>query len=93
MIDVKAAVAAAESYLGSFPRLLPPTSARLEETEIDEQTGDWLITISYAVEPAPHASNYPAFSAATTKLSITLFEPACSNSISSLSLSTPTTSP
>jgi hypothetical protein len=53
VIDVKAAVAAADAYLKSFPQLLQLSSPRLEETEVDAGTGDWLITISFFDDPNP----------------------------------------
>ncbi len=51
MVDVKTAVASAEAYLKSFPNLLQIVSPRLEETEVDPDSGDWLITISFADDP------------------------------------------
>jgi hypothetical protein len=52
-IDVRAAVAAADAYLESFPHLIQLSSPRLEETETDPDTGDWLITISFFDDPNP----------------------------------------
>jgi hypothetical protein len=56
-IDVKAAGAAAEAYLKSFPHLIQLSSPRLEETEVDADTGDWLITISFFDDPNPGLAN------------------------------------
>ena len=51
MIDVKTAVSAVEKYMQAFGTLLPQASPRLEETEVDTDSGDWLITISVIDEP------------------------------------------
>ena len=45
MIDVKAAVRTAISYLQEFDEFIPGRSVRLEETEHDD-SGYWLITLS-----------------------------------------------
>jgi len=51
MTDVKGAVEAAVAYLRAFPNLLELASPRLEETDTDPDTGDWLITISSIDDP------------------------------------------
>lgn len=51
MIDVKTAVQTADAYLHSFPNLLEVVAPRLEETDIDQKTGDWLITVSFLEHP------------------------------------------
>jgi hypothetical protein len=56
MTDVKGAVEAAVAYLTAFPNLLQLASPRLEETETDPDTGDWLITISSIDDPNALAS-------------------------------------
>lgn len=52
MVDVKHAVSAVNAYLRSFPDLLDPKSPRLEETEFDQASGQWVITVSYETEPS-----------------------------------------
>ena len=51
MIDARAAVTAVNEYVKSFSDLLPLSSPRLEETEFDPDTGEWLITISVVDNP------------------------------------------
>jgi hypothetical protein len=51
MIDARTAVAAVNSYIKSFPDLLQLSSPRLEETETDPDTGEWLITLSAIDDP------------------------------------------
>ena len=46
------AVKAASKYLKDFEDLLPNLySPRLEETEIDDDTLDWIVTLSFQSEP------------------------------------------
>ena len=52
MVAVKDAVNAVNAYLLSFPDLLSPKSPRLEETEFDQASGQWVITVSYETEPS-----------------------------------------
>ena len=52
MVAVKDAVSAVNAYLRSFPDLLDPKSPRLEETEFDQASGQWVITVSYETEPS-----------------------------------------
>jgi hypothetical protein len=47
MADVRSAVETADKFIRSFPNLLNPASLRLEETDTDKGSGDWLITVSY----------------------------------------------
>jgi hypothetical protein len=47
MIDVKAAVGAAISYVKTFQELFPTSDVRLEETEFDDNKGEWVITLSF----------------------------------------------
>ena len=52
MVAIKDAVSAVNTYLRSFPGLLDPKSPRLEETEFDQASGQWVITVSYETEPS-----------------------------------------
>ena len=47
MIDVKTAIRAAANFLGEFQEYIRPEDIRLEETEYDDDSGCWLITLSY----------------------------------------------
>lgn len=61
MIDVRQAVRAALSYIAEFSQLLPQTDLRLEETELDEETGDWLITLSFLENALSTSRQYKSF--------------------------------
>src|SRR5437879_5827179 len=52
VIPVKQAVDAALEYIRNFGGMFPDTyNVRLEETEIDDQDNDWLITLSFVENP------------------------------------------
>lgn len=46
-MDVPAAVKLAKSYIAGHPDFAQISSRHLEEAEIDEAAGKWLITISF----------------------------------------------
>ncbi len=46
-VDVRGAVQAVLSYVRSFDDLMPTSRPRLEETYIDENTNNWVITVSF----------------------------------------------
>jgi hypothetical protein len=45
-VDVRAAVRAAASYLDQFDDFIGARQARLEETEFDDESNQWVITLS-----------------------------------------------
>ncbi|MGD0023750.1 MAG: hypothetical protein ABSC37_03845 [Xanthobacteraceae bacterium] len=55
MVDVKSAVRIAIDYLKEFQEFIPARSFRLEETEYDENSGCWLITLSTLDESKPQS--------------------------------------
>jgi len=61
MMNVKQAVAAAIAYMGEFQDLIPSQNVRLEETELDEKSGDWLITLSTIENPIVGSRSYRVF--------------------------------
>lgn len=46
-VDVRGAVQAVLSYVRAFDDLMPTSRPRLEETYLDEETDDWVITLSF----------------------------------------------
>lgn len=47
MINVKQAVDAAIAYVQDFSNLVPSEGVRLEETDFDDRSGEWFITLSF----------------------------------------------
>jgi hypothetical protein len=47
MFDVRTAIAAVRQYIDTIGDLMPTEGMRLEETSVDERTGNWLVTISF----------------------------------------------
>jgi hypothetical protein len=61
LIDVHHAVQAAVQYVNRFPGLLPTGDVRLEEVVLDEQTGDWLVTLSFIDNPVLGTRTFKIF--------------------------------
>ena len=51
MIDVRHAVMASQQYMKSLSDLMPGGNLRREETEYDDESKRWLITVSYVPGP------------------------------------------
>ena len=47
MMNVKQAVDAAISYVQEFADLVPSEGVRLEDTDYDDRTNEWYITLSF----------------------------------------------
>jgi hypothetical protein len=61
MITVKQAVASAIEYVDEFGHLLPRANLRLEETEFEESTNTWLITLSFSENLLGEGRTYKLF--------------------------------
>lgn len=61
MISVKEAVARAIHYLDELGELMPKSGLRLEETEFDDASGQWLITLSFGPNLFTNERTYKIF--------------------------------
>jgi hypothetical protein len=61
MLEVRDAVKAAIAYINEFSDFINPVDARLEETEFDDSSNEWLITLSLVENAFSGARTYKLF--------------------------------